>query len=164
MKILIPNATDPRNTGDQAMLTSLLSLIGNTLPNATIRIHTVNPVTQKKLLRGISVEHSLLSWLIFEKPKLFHRFARCLQAAVAVFFPFLISNARLKSILRDYKKSDCIIFVGNGYLISTHGITQSIFLVLQLVPFVLAKFSKKPIHVINRHYVLFRSKLLEDEI
>lgn len=147
MKILIPNATDPKNTGDQAMLASLLSLIGNTLPNATIRIHSVNPALQKKLLQGNSVESSLLSWLMFEKPKLFHRFARCLQAAVAVLFPFLISNAKLKSILRDYKKSDCLIFVGNGYLRSTKGLSQSIFLILQLLPFVLAKLSKKPIIV-----------------
>ena len=147
MKILIPNATDPKNTGDQAMLASLLSLIDGTLPNAIVRIHSVNPALQKKLFKDISIEHSLLSWLMFEKPRFFDRFVRCVQAMIGMLFPFLISNTKLKAILRDYKKSDCIIFAGNGYLRSSRGITQSIFLALQLIPFVLAKLHKKQIIV-----------------
>lgn len=147
MKLLIPNATSPKNTGDQAMLESLLALVYKTLPETEIRIHSVDPILQKKLLHGVDVESSLLSWLMFEKPKFLDRAVRSAQALLGIAFPLLNSNKKLKSILRDYKKSDCILFVGNGYLRSTKGMTQSILLILQLAPFVLAKLSKKSIIV-----------------
>lgn len=147
MRILIPNATSPKNTGDQAMLESLLTLIHKTIPVADIRIHSVDPILQKKLLSGVEIESSLLSWLMFEKPKFTDRAVRSFQAMLGILFPLLISNNKLKAILRDYKKSDAIIFVGNGYFRSTKGLTQSVLLLLQLVPFTLAKLSRKPVIV-----------------
>lgn len=147
MKILIPNATSPKNTGDQAMLASLLALVHKALPQAEIRIHSVDPILQKKLLNNAEIETSLLSWLMFEKPKFRNRAVRSIQAILGILFPLLISNKKLKVILRDYKKSDVIIFVGNGYLRSTKGISQSVLLLLQLVPFALSKLNKKPVIV-----------------
>jgi colanic acid/amylovoran biosynthesis protein len=147
MKILIPNATSPKNTGDQAMLASLLLLIASNMPNATVRVHSVDPALQKKLLQQAEVESSLLSWLMFEKPNFIDRGGRTIAAMLGILFPLLVSNHRLKSILRDYKKSDLIIFAGNGYLRSTKGVTQSILLLLQLIPFILAKRSRKPVIV-----------------
>ena len=147
MKILIPNATSPKNTGDQAMLASLLLLIGSNMPNATVRVHSVDPALQKKLLQHTEVESSLLSWLMFEKPKFIDRGGRTVTTILGILFPLLVSNHRLKGILRDYKKSDLIIFAGNGYLRSTRGATQAILLLLQLIPFILAKRSRKPVIV-----------------
>jgi colanic acid/amylovoran biosynthesis protein len=147
MKILIPNATSPKNTGDQAMLTSLLTLIRRSLPAASVYIQSVDPAIQKKLLQNEHIEHSVLSWLLFEKPQFVHRVIRLIQITVALMFPKFIYNKKLKNIVRKYQSSDLIIFAGHGYLRSTKGVTQSVLLMIHLVPYLIAKVYQKHIIV-----------------
>lgn len=143
MKILIPNATSPKNVGDQAMLESLLMLLHKAQPKAEITIQSVDPLLQKKMIRGAQVNDSLLSWLMFEDPRFFSRVRRSLLFVVQFFlFPRTI-NAELKQILEAYIKADVIISVGNGGVRSNPGLKQSVILILYLLPFLIAKSADK---------------------
>ena len=147
MNILIPNATSPKNIGDQAMLESLLVLIRKAKPKSRITIHSVDPAMQKKSLSGVSVSHSLLSWLMFEDTRLAARAGRLLILFVQLCFFGTTIDKRLKEILSAYVRADIILFVGNGYVRSNRGVKQSVFLLLNLLPFLIAKNAKKRVIV-----------------
>ncbi|OGG11388.1 hypothetical protein A2Z00_00450 [Candidatus Gottesmanbacteria bacterium RBG_13_45_10] len=144
MKILIPNATSPKNIGDQAQLLSLLSIIKHARPKSHVVIQSFDPETQAKQIH-LPTMRLLASWLLFTDTKLVNRALRCAILCIQLVFPQLTIDKTLTNILAAYKNADAIIFVGNGYLRARKGITQSIFLLSQLVPFFVARRSGKPV-------------------
>lgn len=146
LKILIPNATSPLNLGDQVMLNELLKLLKSTHKNGEITIHSTDPHLYKKN-SSFSVNHTLYSWSVFSSgiglvrcfrlmQLIFHYFGN--KFHVNITLPFK-DNKKLKDIINDYEKADLIIFAPGGYLRSKKGITQTLNLFMQFLPFELAK-------------------------
>lgn len=138
--ILIPNATSPRNLGDLAMLESLVSLVKEHYPNASITIHSVEPRLYGK--NKFKVRDTLYSWAVFSRLHSASRIVRLIQLGIAYFSikyklkPALsLINSRLAQLVHDYAEADIIFFVGGGYLRSKKGVTQSLNFIMQLVMF-----------------------------
>lgn len=142
VRILIPNATSPKNIGDLAMLVSLIDLINKSVENAYIIVHSSDPLLHDKKIAN-KIDDTLYSWAAFENRsvasrvyRLFLLISSYLQIKLS-FLPLL--NKRLNNLVNDYKTADIIIFVGGGYLRSRKGFTQSLNLIMQLLLFQYAK-------------------------
>ncbi len=57
VRILIPNATSPKNIGDLAMLVSLIDLINKSIDNAYITVHSTDPSLHDKKIADKPVEY-----------------------------------------------------------------------------------------------------------
>ncbi len=135
MKILIPNATSPKNIGDLAILTGLLTTFKN---KKDIKIHSTDPH-----LHTFPASPTLYTWAVFEDRKPHARIMRLLQLFAHT------SNARsyikkfrspaLKKLFDDYMRADIIIFAGGGYLRSQPGAKQSLNLLMLLLMFYVAR-------------------------
>lgn len=143
VKILIPNATSPRNIGDQAMLESLISLITVSFEKSNIRVHSVDSSLYKKT--DYVVNDTLYSWSVLSVTNWTGRVCRVLWILFAYFILKLKLNfikllpSKLQEIIKDYENAHFIIFVGGGYLRSKKGLTQSLNLFMQLAPFIFCK-------------------------
>ncbi len=135
MKILIPNATSPKNIGDLAILTGLI----NTLQSVkNVRIHSTDPH-----LHTFKASPTLYTWAIFENRKPHIRIKRMLElflhsSSLRNSFKHL-RHPKLNTLLNDYATADVILFVGGGYLRSKPGIKQSLNLLMILFMFYLAR-------------------------
>lgn len=151
MKILIPNASNSENVGDQAILFGLLSVLQSYAPNADIAIHAANPESYHGLL-NILVKENLYSWAVFKKRGAVSRIIRCLELCFSFFCikvsgrPVLVSK-ELQQLLYEYLHADLIVFNGGGYLRSQKGFTQSLNLFMQLWMFKFAALTKAKILV-----------------
>ncbi len=143
MKILIPNATSPKNIGDLAMLESLISLVKSNRKKADIYVQSVDANLYKKT--NYTVHDTLYSWSVLSTSNTLQRIFRVLSIILVYFalrmkLPVLrFFPTKLQRIINDYQRADTIIFVGGGYLRSTHGLKQSLNLCMQLLPLVFAK-------------------------
>lgn len=146
LKILIPNATSPLNLGDQVMLEELLKLLKSTHRNGEITIHSTDPKLYKKNPQ-YKIDHTLYSWSVFTSKKSIVRLIRLMQLIIHclgkkyhinITLPFKDDN-KIKEIINDYEKADLVVFAPGGYLRSQKGLTQTLNLFMQLVPFEFAK-------------------------
>ena len=149
MNILIPNATSPKNVGDQAMLQVLVDLIKSVHKNAFLTVHSADPNLDKG--ETFNVKHTLYSWSVFREKKTIARVINILKLVTQYLVlkagvDSLKSDKKLDHIIRDYRNADLILFVGGGYLRSRKGIKQSLNLFMQLYLFrYAALFSAKKI-------------------
>jgi len=150
IKILIPNATSPRNIGDQAMLDGLIFLLKNEYKSAKIKIHSVDPnVYDRKV--DYQIDHTLYSWSVLKNRNAFPKFINLSKLVLQYIFLRLGIfglgvDRQLTSLINDYKNADLIVFAGGGYLRSRKGIKQSLNLFMQLLHFKFAElFSAKKI-------------------
>jgi len=145
MKILIPNATSPKNIGDLAMLTALISLIDK--KNELI-VHSTESELYKSHFKKDFLP-TLYSWAVFEEKKAITRIKRVSELILNFLMlkktKKMYSTQKLKSLITDYKKADVIIFVGGGYLRSQKGLKQTLNLLMTLSLFHFAKLFKKRI-------------------
>lgn len=145
-KILIPNATSPRNIGDQAMLHVLLDLLKKTHANALITVHSTDPHLYKKTVAN-KIDNTLYSWAVFSKRNTLTRLNRIFKLLLQYVLlrvgidRFTIDHT-LRSLIEDYKKADLIVFVGNGYVRSRKGVTESLNLLMLLMLFQFSKLTK----------------------
>jgi len=146
IRILIPNATSPRNLGDQITLSVLIDLIRKNIKNANITIHSNDPHLYKKT-RSYKVYHTLYSWAVFEKRNAAVRMLRLLWLAanfIELRFDLKLLalfniKTKLDELILDYKSADLIIFADGGYLRAKKGLTQSLNLLMNLFIFHFAK-------------------------
>ena len=144
--ILIPNATGPTNLGDHTMLEVLLDLIESTKGKKGIVIHTKNPELYEKKYVG-KIVPSIYQYVALSNKNFIVSVARFIKILIYVCLlksrvrSFISSNRGdiAVKILDDYVHADVIIFAGGGYLRSQADIKQALNLLLQLVPFVIAK-------------------------
>jgi colanic acid/amylovoran biosynthesis protein len=135
-KILIPNATGPKNIGDQAILQPTLEIINKNFKNAKIKIHTSDPSMYPDGF-GYKLNHHVMDWFLFENTNILRRILRSLQIIIGLGslkfnIPSLLLEKELKTIVQDYKNADIIIFVGGGALRTQKGIMQ-VFHILSLL-------------------------------
>lgn len=150
IKILIPNITSARNIGDVAMLEVLMKLILSTYPQAEIRLQSSEPHTHSYTTVA-SIKPSLYYWAVFEDRRLLKRvkrLSRLLILVIGAYFniPSIVKLATFKSqslsdLVQDFTEADIIIFVGGGYLRSKIGVSQSLNLLMNLLPFGFAHFT-----------------------
>ncbi|MCR4329523.1 MAG: polysaccharide pyruvyl transferase family protein [Candidatus Roizmanbacteria bacterium] len=143
MNILIPNATSPRNNGDQAILHGLLSLLQREYSDASITIHSSDPELYVGALVG-QVKPHIYFWSVFEKTTTIVRIFRVAQVVLNYILVYIRSSSylgaqRVIQLITDYKNADLIVFTGGGYLRTDKGITQSLNLLMLLFHFALAK-------------------------
>ena len=67
INILIPNATSPKNVGDQAMLKVLVDLVKSVHKNSLTTVHSADPGMYKN--KSYQVKHTLYSWSVFRERK-----------------------------------------------------------------------------------------------
>lgn len=147
MNILIPNATSPKNIGDLAMLTVLIRLIKESAKNARITVHSFDP--QLHTLRGVTFDQTFYSWAVFTNSNYGQRLLRITAllltiglTKLGVKLPHQFGTpARL---LNDFRQADLIVLAGGGYLRSQPGFTQTLNLLMQLFPFMVAKMFPVP--------------------
>ena len=138
LRILIPNATSPRNVGDRAMLDVLIGLIRSVHKNASITVYSTDPILYKNV--SYKTKHTLYSWSVFRETEITSRII-CVSKLVTQYMllKFGIKNIRidkgLDSLISDYENADLIIFAGGGYLRSKKGIRQTLNLAMQLLLF-----------------------------
>lgn len=147
MNVLIPNATSPKNIGDLAMLTVLVRLIRETTKNARITVHSFDH--RLHTLRGVSFDQTFYSWAVFTNPSFRQRFLRLSLLLISLSLTRV--GAKLLShfgtparLLADYRSADLIVFAGGGYLRSQKGLTQTLNLLMQLLPIAVAKMFSAP--------------------
>lgn len=143
MKILIPNATSPKNIGDQAMLHVLIDLVRSVHKNVFITVHSTDPHLYKKTVAD-KIDNTLYSWAVFSKRNKLIRLIRISKLFLQyVLLKFQLDRIKidntLTNLIEDYRTADLIVFVGNGYVRSTKGITQSLNLFMLLMLFEFAK-------------------------
>lgn len=135
MKILIPNATSPKNIGDLAILTGFLRTIKN---KKAVKIHSADPH-----LHTFPASHTLYTWAVFENKKPHIRILRLIQLIVYTShiknYVKAFKSPTLKKLLDDYVAADVIIFAGGGYLRSQPGTKQALNLLMLLFMFYVAK-------------------------
>ena len=143
MKILIPNATSPKNIGDLAILTGLISLLGK---NNKIKVHSTEPQLYNREFDKFKVSHTLYSWAVFKNRNVISRVKNIGELLInygLLKFGFNTPKIGKSSlILKDYLNADVILFVGGGYLRSQKGIKQSLNLLMTLLHFYIAKKTK----------------------
>ncbi len=131
MNILIPNATSPKNTGNQAILSVVITLLYQAFPKCDIVLHGFDPHLQKDKVK--IVRHSLYSWVVFFDTRFFSRIRRMMMLALGLIgFPWI--PRELSDILKDYKNADLIVLDPGGYLTTHSGITQTLNFFMQLLP------------------------------
>lgn len=139
MKILIPNASSPKNIGDLAILTGLLRCLR--IRNKDVIIHSVDHRLHRNL--PARTQPTLYSWAIFENRNPFVRSKRLVELLLHT---SVISSSikglrpkRLSTLMDDYETADIILFTGGGYLRSQKGVTQILNLVMILLMFYVAQ-------------------------
>lgn len=131
MNILIPNATSPKNIGNQAILSVIITLLYQAFPKCAIVLHGFDPHLQKDKVS--IVRHSLYSWTVFSDTRFFSRVYRMMFLALGLIgFPWIPKE--LSDILKDYKNADLIVLEPGGYLTTRPGITQTLNFFMQLLP------------------------------
>lgn len=139
MKILIPNATSPKNVGDLAMLSALISLFKK---NDSLTVHSTESKLYKNLIKPKTYP-TLYSWAAFENRSFLTRLNRTFKL-LSSYYLFendnLIIDKSLRALICDYKKADLVVFAGGGYLRSQKGISQTLNLLMTLLLF---NFGKK---------------------
>jgi len=144
INILVPNATSPRNIGDQAMLGGLIVLLKKKYEKAKIKIHSVDPNIYSRK-SGYQFGHTLYSWSVLKNKNTFSKFINLLKLILKyTFLRFGIHvisiDRQLSRLIIDYKNADLLVFAGGGYLRSRKGIKQSLNLFMQLLHFKFAEF------------------------
>jgi colanic acid/amylovoran biosynthesis protein len=134
LKVLIPNATSPKNPGDQAMLSVLIGLIKQVHRKAVITVHTTDP--QLYTNSAVKINHTLYSWSVFENRSVLVRFVRLMKLLMQYVFLRIgvnhtIADKTLSQLVADYTNADLILFVGGGYLHSKKGLKQSLNVLMQ---------------------------------
>lgn len=131
--------------GDQAILYGLLSCLNEAFPGHSLTILTSSP---KKYSHDIAkkIDYNLYMWSVFESTNPLVRTWRVCSLVYLYFaqkfrIPFFRAN-KLQSILNEYLEADLIVFVGGGYLRTNFGVSQSLNLIMHLVMFWFASFSK----------------------
>lgn len=138
INILIPNATSPKNPGDQAILNVLIDLVKNAHPSALITVHSTDPHLYSDV--KLTTKHTLYSWSVFEDRK---TIARLLNVSTLLLQYLLLRNGvknialnkSLSSLIADYERADLILFLGGGYLRSKKGIKQALNLSMHILLF-----------------------------
>jgi polysaccharide pyruvyl transferase WcaK-like protein len=129
--ILIPNATSPRNVGNQAIMSVLVSLLKKSYPNCRILMQGFDPHLQKDPVD--SVRHSLYSWAVFANKNPFVRTYRMFMIILGIAgFPYL--PLELSKIFREYKEADLVVLEAGGYLTTRPGFSQTLNFFMQLLP------------------------------
>src|SRR3989344_9529314 len=95
--ILIPNATSPKNVGDQAMLQVLVDLVKSVHKNAFITVHSADPNMYKD--KKLKVKHTLYSWSVFRKTSPISRVVNIFK----LFTQYLIMRIGLNNVRIDKK-------------------------------------------------------------
>lgn len=140
MKILIPNATSPKNIGDLVILEGLKSTLGNQI---ILTIQSTDPNLFKKTFLN-KASHTLYSWSVFKNKNALIRIKRVLELlycylTVKYIKRTIFISKELNRLINDYKSADLILFVGGGYLRSQTGISQTLNLLMTLLQFKFAK-------------------------
>ncbi|MEK7576595.1 MAG: polysaccharide pyruvyl transferase family protein, partial [Patescibacteria group bacterium] len=148
VRVLIPNATSPRNVGDHANLSVLVSIIKKNFPAAHITIHGVDT----RLLSSDMAEvfdETLYSWAVFKNKNIFVRLYRLFL--LVCFYGVARLGVRvggqeaprgtLRALFADYENADYIFFLSSGSLRSKKGFTQTLNLLMQLFMYRVAKIS-----------------------
>jgi colanic acid/amylovoran biosynthesis protein len=145
VKILIPNATSPKNLGDLSMLVVLIKILKTVYKNPEIIVHSMDSHLHSKNIAS-RVDQTLYGYTIFSNR---NPFVRVIKLAELFFKYFLykfnlsfLFKTKLDSLIEDYKSSNLIIFVGNGNIRSKKGLTQGLNLVMMLMLFQFAKIFK----------------------
>ncbi len=138
LRILIPNATGPRNIGDQAMLEVLIDLIKGVHKDASITVHSTDPNMYKN--GSYKTKHTLYSWSVYRETEITSRITNVSKlviqyALLKLGIKSLRIDKGLDNLIRDYENADLIVFVGGGYLRSKKGIKQTLNLAMQLLLF-----------------------------
>jgi colanic acid/amylovoran biosynthesis protein len=138
IKVLIPNATGPRNVGDQAMLEVLVGLIQKSFKNVEVVVHSTDPRLYKN--KSYRVKHTLYSWSVFRETEVSYRIIYVSK----LFSQYMLYklgarkinlDKSLMNLLNDYRNADLIVFVGGGYLRSRKGFRQSLNIIMQIMLF-----------------------------
>lgn len=138
MNILIPNATGPKNIGDEAILYSLVAILQETYRNPRISIHTYDPaITHWEF--ADSVKRHIYSYAAYEYTGLLSRVLRTIQVGLVYWIirsrlPLerWIMGRQLSNIVDDYREADLIVFTGGGIFRSKKGVFQFLNLAMQL--------------------------------
>lgn len=155
LNILIPNGTSPRNLGDKALLEGMISLINKIANNPIIWVHTTDPhLYSIKDRFEFRLKSNITSWALFSNKKFSSKVLRILQLCVLLFglkrqvqISVIPVNHELKKIIRNYIDADIVFFTGGGYLRSKKGVKQTLNLLMQCYPFMIASYLKKKIIV-----------------
>ncbi len=135
MKILIPNASSPKNIGDLAILTGLLETIQH---KKNIIIHSADPY-----LHAFKARPSLYTWAVFENRRPHVRikrlFALFIHTSKFKKYVTRFKSGTLHTLLEDYMTADVVVFVGGGYLRSQTGVKQTLNLMMLLSMFYVVK-------------------------
>lgn len=150
--ILIPNVTSNANLGDAAMLEVLVGMIETLYPKAKIVIHASQPETHVAS-KKIAVRSTMYHWAVFDTRTLWVRVWRMLAVVVLLIGlrwrlkpveRFIRSRVWiLDQIVADFDKAQLVVMVGGGYLHTKPGISQSLNLMMQLVPMQLGRWLSK---------------------
>lgn len=140
--IFIPNGTSPKNIGDAAMLSQLLGLLQKKYPSSEIIVRSFDHEDYHH--PRVIFKKRLYQWAAFDTSFLFTKILRTLGlffACLVAPFPFLYRALpnEIQEELNDYNEASCIVFAPGGYLRSQKGMSQTLNLCMQLLPFVLAK-------------------------
>lgn len=138
--VLIPNATSPRNVGDQANLTMLVAIIKKYIPDAQVVIHGIDT----NLIPGDFADEfdlTLYAWAVFQNRNSFVRMWRMMKllCSVAAFKvgvwngSALARRGTLSRLLSDYAEADYIFFLNAGSIRAKKGMSQSLNLLMQLL-------------------------------
>lgn len=146
-RVLIPNVTSKANIGDAAMLAVLLKLVKTAYSDARLTLHASQPETYA-FESEIVMRPTPYYWAVFENDHLWVRIMRMLQLLLVLVSVMIgwgrvswwiaAHSVEMQRVLADYERADVIVFVGGGYLRSQPGLTQSLNVLMQLVPFLLA--------------------------
>lgn len=143
MKILIPNASSPKNIGDLSMLVVLTKLIKTSIPKSQIVIHSYDHRLHSHKDFGI-LRYSLHSWAVFINKSVIQRMYRLfllflLYVIYKLYKPAFQSLKGVGLLIKDYKNAQMIVFAPGGYFRTKKGLRQSLNLFMQLVPFIFSK-------------------------
>ncbi len=142
VKILIPNATSPKNVGDLAMLTVLIRILKSAYKNPKIVIHSVDPLMIDRKMAS-RIDETIYSHTVFKSRNLLVRLKRVCELLIKYLLYKINLNIlpknKLDELILDYKNSDLIIFVGNGNIRAKKGLTQSLNLLMLLMLFQISK-------------------------
>ena len=145
MNILIPNAANPGNLGDMAILDVLLARLRSR--KNTIMIHCFTPKEQKKEMLS---KPCLYYWAAFQKRDMMHRLMRTFMLAIGLLLPESFEKILprdLRIILSDYKTANHIVLQGGGYFRSQRGLRQQINAVMNAIFILFAKKYKKTVTI-----------------
>ncbi len=150
-QILIANATSPRNLGDNAILDGILVLFSRIIKENKITIHSSESELYVDMNKyHIRFSNTFYNWAVFQNKNILVRIWRMMNLLILLIgikFSYIeklfTSNRILNKLFSDYKKADLIFLAGGGYLRSKKGIKQTLNLLMQFYPFLIAILLKK---------------------